>query len=87
MKVRAKPGGFRFKDAPEFKLTNEEREHIAAALPAGSANETQSIDEVEKVVRLFLADRARPDDRANALAGVVALCGKRRDQGPQPLIW
>jgi hypothetical protein len=27
------------------------------------------------------------DDRANALAGVVALCGKRRDQGPQPLIW
>jgi len=27
------------------------------------------------------------DDLANVLAGVADLCGKRRDQGPQPLIW
>ena len=79
MKVRAKPGGFRYEGVPEFKLTNEEREHIAAALPAGSANETQSIDKVETAVRLFLADRARPDEDVSKAQVSKRLDGLNKD--------
>lgn len=71
MKVRSKAGGWRYEDAPKFKLPDEERKSIAAALPAGSANETQSIDAVEKAVRLFLADIARPADKDVSEARVL----------------